>query len=203
MGKLETEREPAGTPQAVTSVGNGITVTCRNSCGGSTMRQTSGKNGITLAESMIAATILIIVVVAVLTAVNAGAIQMYESTHFQRGVSLAEELIESILALPYSDPQGPSNPGPEPGETSVSLFDNADDFHGYVEQAGQLRDAAGKLYPSEYQDFRREVKAEYTTQTAAGLGTITGLMVTVTVSDKENNKWVLTRFMPQTLRTQG
>jgi len=167
------------------------------------MQQATQKSGITLAESMIAATVLLIVVLAVCTAINSGGMQMYENVHSQRAISLAEELAESILALPYNDPDGPSSPGPEPGESGVSQFDNADDFHGYYEAPGELRDAAGNVYPSEHQEFRREATAQYTSQTVTGLGTLPGLNVTVTVRDKEDRTWVLTRFMPESVHSQN
>ena len=165
------------------------------------MKHATRKIAITLAESMIAMTVLLIIVVAVCTAISSGGMQMYESLNAQRAISLAEELAESVLALPYNDPNGPSNPGPEPGETDVSKFDNADDFHGYKESPGQLKDAAGDLYPSEYQVFSREVTAEYTSQTISGLGTLPGLNVTVTVKDKKGRTWTLRRFMPESAHT--
>ena len=154
--------------------------------------------GFTLAESLIAAVALAIIVLAISAAILAGQTQMHEAAHAQRAMSLAEELIESALALPYEDPDGPSSLGPEADEMSVSDFDNADDYHGYVESAGGLTDAAGSAYPDDFQRFSRTVTAEYDKETVPGLGGAQpGLTITVTVTDQRGRTWNLTRFIPE------
>lgn len=162
------------------------------------MKQGTRENGFTLVESMIATVVLAIIVLSVSVAVTSGQKQMHEAMHAQRAIGLAEELLESILALPYHDPDGNSSPGPEADELSVSDFDNADDFHGYSEQAGEVMDAAGVAYPVEYQLFSREVTAQYDSHTVPGLGApIAGLTVAVTVRDKTGRTWSLTHFFPE------
>ena len=156
------------------------------------------QSGFTLAESLVAAVVLLVAALATSIAITSGHMQMRDSIHTQRAVSLAEELAESILAMPYHDPDGSSNPGPESDEMGVSDFDNADDFHGYSEPTGQLTDTAGIPYADEYQVFSREVTAQYSTQTVTGLGApITGLTVTVIVRDKKGHEWILTRFIAE------
>ena len=162
------------------------------------MKQGTRETGFTLVESMIATVVLAVIVLSVSVAVTSGQRQMYEAMHAQRAIGLAEELMESILALPYDDPDGDSSPGPEVDETSVSDFDNADDFHGYSEPAGELTDTAGLTYPSEYQLFSREVIAQYDSHVVAGLGApMPGLTVTVTARDQAGRTWSLTRFIPE------
>ena len=162
------------------------------------METTNRTSGFSLAESLIAIVSLGIIVLAIFAAILAGQTQMYEAAHAQRAISLAEELTESIMALPYNDPDGPSAPGPELGEATVADFDNADDFHGYVEPAGELADAAGQPYDDEFQLFSREVTAEYGSETVPGLGGAQpGLAITVTVTDQRGRSWNLTRFIPE------
>jgi len=147
---------------------------------------------------MIATVVLAVIVLSVSVAVTSGQKQMYEAMHAQRAIGLAEELLESILALPYDDPDGDSLPGPEAGETTVSDFDNADDFHGYSEPAGELTDAAGEAFPAEYQLFGREVTAQYGTHHIESMGEpFPGLTVTVTLRDRQGRTWALTRFIPE------
>jgi len=118
--------------------------------------------------------------------------------HGHRGMTLAEELMERILKMPYGDPQGVSSPGPESGETAVSGFDNADDFHGYTEPAGGLRDVSGQYYPSDYQEFSRRVTARYESRSIPGLeGPIPGLWVVVEARDQRGQTFSVTRFIPE------
>lgn len=162
------------------------------------MRRATARNGFTIAEGLIASAVLATAVVAICAAVMAGHSQGTYTEHADRALKLAEELAEYIAVMPYNDPQGASTPGPDSGESGISAFDNADDFHGYSEAAGAIRDVAGNLYPAAYQVFSRSVTAVYTTQTVAQLGgTINGLRVTVTVTDAQGQTWTLTRFIAQ------
>ena len=116
----------------------------------------------------------------------------------QQGMMLAEEMMEYVLSLPYTDPDGASTPGPEANESTPADFDNVDDFDAYIELAGQVRDVAGVLYPEQYQVFSRSVAVQYGSETVAGFGgPIPGLLVTVTVMDNKGRQFVHTRFMPE------
>lgn len=160
------------------------------------MEPANRQGGFTLAESLVAAAILLIGVMAISVAVSSGQMQMYHAVHAQRGAQLGGELMARVLALPYSDPDGPSAPGPETGEISVLDFDNADDFHGYSQAPGQVSDAAGNLYPLSFQVFSRSVAARYGSESVPGLGDpIPGLTVTVTVQDRKGLTWTSTRFI--------
>jgi hypothetical protein len=138
-------------------------------------------------------------VIAIFSALNAGQAQSNDSSLAKLAVGLGEEMIERVLALPYADPNGYATPGPDPGETAgvPQTFNNMDDYHGYSEAAGQIKDANGNLMPSNYQGFRRSVTAQYTSQTVAALGgSIAGLQVTVTVQDARGRRWAVSRFVP-------
>lgn len=154
--------------------------------------------GFTLAEVLMASAVLSVAVGAILTAVTTGQEQTYEALHEQRAVALAEALMEEIIALPYADPQGDTTAGPDDGEAARGDFDNADDFHGFNEEIGQVLDAAGLAYPGTFDRFDRSVSAAYGVQSVAGLGgDYGGLSVTVTVTDDRRRSWTLTRFIPE------
>jgi hypothetical protein len=85
----------------------------------------------------------------------------------QRKARLASDLIEQILTKPFHDPDGSAydySPGPDAGETTFGQFDNLDDFHGYTESQGQIKDAGGTLFTDPaYFNFSRSATCEYVT----------------------------------------
>ena len=149
-----------------------------------------------MVEGLLASVVLSICVVAFSVAVRSGHMQSYQSLHTRKAMEFAEELMETILSLPYSDPQGTSQLGPESGEATVSAFDNIDDYNGYTD-SGTQPDRVGVAYGEAYQPYTRSVIVAYCTQSVAGLGSpIPGLTVTVTVQDNGKRTWQLTRFVP-------
>jgi hypothetical protein len=141
---------------------------------------------------------LALAVAAISQAVLAGQMQTYEALHQRRAVELAEALVDEVLHLPYDDPEGASAPGPEAGETGRSLFDNADDYHGFSEAAGSLADASGTLYPASLQDFSRSVSAAYANISVTGFDDpLPGLTITATVQDDAGQTWAITRWVAQ------
>jgi hypothetical protein len=96
---------------------------------------------------------------------------------------LARALMEEIMRLPVTDPHGYTTFGPDPGETSRSLYDNVDDYHGYTDGPNNIADLAGNVYSGEYQPFVRSVTVTAVPASPTGWNrTINGLLVTVTVS---------------------
>jgi hypothetical protein len=133
-------------------------------------------------------------VIAIFGALNAGQQQMNDASLAKLAVGLGEDMMERILSLNYNDPNG--------GTVSVGLdtgdvtYDNMDDFGGFSESAGAVKDANGNLMPSNYQVFSRSVTAQYTTQAAGPLGgSIAGLQITVTVKDRRGRAWTVSRFV--------
>ncbi|MBI1337600.1 MAG: hypothetical protein GC164_11625 [Phycisphaera sp.] len=154
--------------------------------------------GFTLMEVLIASTILAFSVAAITQAIVAGQTQSYEALHEYRALSLAEALMEEILAKPYDDPEGATDIGPDAGETTRALFDNVDDYHGYTEAAGTVADEAGLVYPAPFTDFSRSVTVSDASQGIAGLGvTLYGVTVTVTVTDERGRQWTIARFVQE------
>ncbi|MCA9256558.1 MAG: type II secretion system protein [Phycisphaerales bacterium] len=122
----------------------------------------------TIAEALLAATILAIVAASVSLPFVAIAQQMNAASEIEIAVELAEELMEEILARPFYAP-GELAPslGPEAGETERRLFNAVDDFHAYLEYKGDaatshLEDYKGAdVTDASMSKFFRRVKVEY------------------------------------------
>ena len=127
------------------------------------------QRGISLVEVLIASAILSFAVAAICQAIVAGQMQTYEALHQLRAMSLAEALVEEVQALPYADPEGAPAAGPDAGETGRALYDNADDYDGFSEAAGNVADAAGTAYGRTFDTFSRSATATYG-NVAGGLG---------------------------------
>ncbi len=153
--------------------------------------------GFTMAEVLIASSVLSIAVLAIVDAVTTGQQTTYQAMHDLRGMALAEALMEEIQAMPYDDPDGGEEVlGPETGETSRALFDNADDYDSYTEEVGATKDAAGADYPDLYAKFGRSVTTTYENINVTEFGgDQAGLTITVTVTDNRGQQWTITRFM--------
>ncbi len=161
------------------------------------MGSTNLQRGFTLTEVMIASAILAFAVIAITQLIVAGQTQSIEALHHRRGQSLAEALMDEILALPYTDPQGDTTIGPDAGERNRNEFDNIDDYHGFNEEAGAICDAHGQPYGGQFDRFRRTVTVEPYMQPLTGSAPIAGLRIIVTVTDERGLSWTITRFVPE------
>ncbi|HUS91850.1 MAG TPA: type II secretion system protein [Phycisphaerae bacterium] len=117
-----------------------------------TRQQHGGRRAFTLLEALLAATVLAIAITAVMLPFTAGLRTEAVEARQTLAVSLAEELIEEVLSRPFEEPgDGDDDPepaaafGPDPGETTRDTFSAIDDYHGYAEPAGAIRDPEGKL----------------------------------------------------------
>ncbi len=154
--------------------------------------------GLTLVECVLALTILPLAVTGIAFAVVSGQQQAAEALRQTHGMMVAQALMEEILSKPYADPGGSSALGPESGETSRSLYDNADDYHGFSESGGSLSTAAGVALPSSLQGFSRSVSCSTTTVTVASLSvSVAAVQITVTVTDSNGTLVALTRTLLQ------
>lgn len=153
---------------------------------------------LTLLEGLIASVILAMVVVAVSQAVLAAQMQTADGVHRARAIELAEAMMDEIVRLPYDDPNGASNPGPESGELARTGWDNLDDYHGLTESAGTVKDSAGLAYGSTYADFSRSVTVVADSENVPEFGgTISGVRITVTVTDSRSASWSVEQFCPE------
>lgn len=124
--------------------------------------------GFTIAEALIAATILAIVAASISMPFVAVAQQMNAANEYEAAVELGEELMEEVLARPFYAPgELAPSPGPEAGETSRKFYNAVDDFHGYNEYKGagaasHLEDYRGAAVTDvALSRFYRKVKVEY------------------------------------------
>jgi prepilin-type N-terminal cleavage/methylation domain-containing protein len=124
------------------------------------VRYRTRTRGFTLTEAMLAVTVLGFAAAGVLLPFVSGAAVRAEGMRRTLGAGLAGDLMEQILRLPFHDPQGTNySPGPEGGD-----FDNVDDFHGYAELQGQVKDAAGVVFTDpKYANYSRNVTCVYAT----------------------------------------
>jgi hypothetical protein len=100
--------------------------------------------GFTLLEALLAAVVLAGCITAVTMPLTVAIANERDESRQILATSLAQELMEEILAQPFYDPQGASQPGPEVGETDRSLFDNVDDYDGYYEPPGSIVTMGGQ-----------------------------------------------------------
>ena len=119
----------------------------------------TSKRGFTLAEAMMAVVVLGIASASVLLPFISGAAVRAEGINRTLAARLASDLMEEILRLPFHDPDDETSysPGPDAGD-----LDNIDDYHGYFETQGQVKDANGVVFDdSRYANFSRNVTCEY------------------------------------------
>ncbi len=119
----------------------------------------TSRRGFTLAEAMMAVVVLGIAAASVLLPFMSGAAVRAEGINRTLAARLASDLMEQILRLPFHDPNDETSYslGPESGD-----FDNIDDYHGYNELQGQVKDATGAVFTdSNYTRFSRTVVCEY------------------------------------------
>lgn len=159
-------------------------------------RIASRSAGLTLIDSLIAVAVLAIGTAAVTETIVCGHMQTDDALRTQRAMMLADALMEEIISKPYDDPQGLLTFGPDTGETSRSLYDNIDDYHNFTDGPTGLKDAAASDYPSGFQGFTRSVSVAASSTSISGLPVaVSGLQITVTVTDAAGRAWALTRFV--------
>jgi prepilin-type N-terminal cleavage/methylation domain-containing protein len=149
------------------------------------------RRGFTLAEAMMAVVVLSIAAAGVLIPFSSGAAVRAEGMRRTLSAKLASNLIEQIVNEPFHDPDGSSydyNPGPDEGEISFDQYDNIDDFDGYSESQGQVKDAAGTVFTDPfYNNFSRNVTCEYV-YTPQESGTTAPKFILITVQVQYNGK---------------
>jgi hypothetical protein len=108
---------------------------------------------------MMAVAVLGIAAASVLLPFISGASLRAEGINRTLAARLASDLMEQILRLPFHDPNDAASYslGPESGD-----FDNIDDYDGYEELQGQVKDVNGEVFSdSSYTRFSRSVTCEY------------------------------------------
>ena len=78
--------------------------------------------GLTLAEVLLASVVLAFIVAGLTQTIVSGQSHTYNALHEERALSLAEALMDEVLAMSYADLGGDTTPGPDDGETSRDLI---------------------------------------------------------------------------------
>jgi hypothetical protein len=100
--------------------------------------------GFTLAEALLASAILLTGVVSVTVPFASGARNEMADAKQTLAVALAQEMMDEILTRRFADSEPNAAAGPEPGEVR-SQFDSYDDYDGFAEAAGNIRDFQGSV----------------------------------------------------------
>jgi len=103
-------------------------------------RRARRRPAFSLAEALIASTILAIVTASASLPFAAGVQQANEAARLEQAVAQGQALMEEVMGRPFFEPSSRTPaPGPDSGETTRELFDNIDDFNGYTESVTGLR----------------------------------------------------------------
>ena len=159
------------------------------------------RHGLTLVESLAALAILSAAFLAVVSTASVGHKHLHAAETEFRVVRVARDLMEEIVSKAYLDPDVADVFGREPADTARTKFNDVNDFIGFTEAAGQLRDMTAAPYPADHQGFSREVSVVPAVQTVTAWNTaVSGVTVTVTVREQPKGKvWKFSRFIPEPL----
>ncbi len=121
------------------------------------------RGGFTLAEALLASTILAITAAAAALPFAAGTQAANAALELEQAVELGQALMEEILARPFLAPEDPVVAlGPDAGESHRKDYNAIDDFHGLTEQGDVLRNyKEGVLADMSLFGFWRDVTIEY------------------------------------------
>lgn len=135
------------------------------------------RRGLTLLESLIATTILSVIVLAVAAALNASQKLAYEGRLRVLGVNAADDLMVELMTLSYEQLAG---------------------YNGLNQPPGEMASIDGESYPASYQGVGRtaSVVPEHITEPGLGI-TVAGLTVTVRATDGQYTLAELTVFRPE------
>lgn len=125
-------------------------------------RNANRRPGFTLAESVVST--LLVGMLLVISARGVAVSIMAQSRTADESAAglLADALIAEILQLPYADPGQSAAFGPETGETgaSRSAYDDADDYHDWLDSPPQYKDGSTMSVSGTWQ---RRVTVEWVT----------------------------------------
>jgi hypothetical protein len=140
-------------------------------------------------EALLASAILLIGVLSVTVPFASAARNERADSRQTLAVALAQEMVDEILSKRFYDSDPNSRPGPEPNETSRSLYDNYDDYNGYTEAAGSIRNFQGVACTDDLAaDLSRSVAVTYVRvpgQSASDPCTFVLIQVTIRAGPKQ------------------
>jgi len=147
------------------------------------MRSTS-RRGFTLAEGLIASTVLAVAVAGVAAPLMAAAKQASAAQETATATALARQLLEETAARPFPDPATLATRTTLPTGATRSQFRDLSDYRGYADSTPRLATmSGGSAGVTAAGVFRRAVTVEYRTTYAGGSATSGDYaLVTVTVT---------------------
>ena len=156
------------------------------------------RRGFSLAEALMAATVLTIVTASAALPFAAGVNQANAASRLEQATAYGQALMEEILGRPFYPPGNRTpTPGPDSGETSRDLYDSIDDFDGYTESSTGLRDYQNQpITDSTASGLYRTVSVQYISFTGQTTNDTNSFMrVIVRVWDGNANLVTLTRIV--------
>jgi hypothetical protein len=149
---------------------------------------TDRRRGFSLAEAMIAATLLAVAVVGIAGPLGAASEQARHGQERGAALVLARELMEEIVARPLCDGGTTCHLGPESSECDRTQFDSADDYNGYSDTTREIKNYSNKSIPFDRANlYTRSVSVGYRNAPSSA-STTSGdfAMVTVSVTTPHN-----------------
>lgn len=140
-------------------------------------RRAATRRGLTLLESLIATTILGVIVLAVAAALNASQKLAFEGQKRVLGVNAADDLMIELMTVPYNQ---------------------LGRWNGLDQAPGAMLTMDGESYPRAYWSIGRSVTVVPENITEPGIGiTVAGMMITVRADDGAHTLAELSVFRPE------
>ncbi len=156
------------------------------------------RRGFTLAEGLMASTVLAASVVGIVAPLSASNSQGNVLQQTTIAAELGQQLMEEITSKPVLDPtDGSATLAPAQNETSRALFDNVGDYHNYSDSTAGLTTRSGTAVSLPGAGtFTRNVKVEYRTS-PSGSAVSSGdfVLVSVTVTAPGGDQVVINQMM--------
>ena len=152
-----------------------------------------GRPGFTCFEALLASTILAVISITVAAALNAGRQQSAVAQKTTYAALIGRALMDEILRFPY----GNQSTAPDTYEYRRSGINALSDYNNFTDGPNTIKDLAGNLYPTDYQELVRTVTLTPTTLQPSGWAAgASGELVTVTVTYNGRTLVTLQRFIP-------
>jgi len=116
--------------------------------------------GFTLIEAAMTTVIIGVGCVGMLQLLGAGTLANNDGAELTTGMNLAGNIRECMTGLSFTDPTTPTHWGPEAGETTVTQYNDLDDFDGWTSSPNPPIDARRQSLGSQYDGWVQQVKVE-------------------------------------------
>jgi prepilin-type N-terminal cleavage/methylation domain-containing protein len=160
----------------------------------------ASRRGLSLLESLIATTVLGIVVAAATLPFAAGLQQVQSGVRLEQAVLLGASLMDEIIAHPFEDPSKPGEfpLGPTAGQFERGQYQCVGNYHGYADPGQQARSLVNNVIATTgtAAGIWRSVTVEYVTMPGQAASDAYGFaLVTVRVFDGDREVFRLARLV--------